>query len=631
MMVEPQPNNSDRPSGASQPPPATPPPPRGPAGWVIAAVIGAAVLGMVLGGRFAEPAARVWRDLVHAGHDHDAPQSAQYYTCGMHPWVVQRRPGLCPICHMELTPIDPAKFSGEVTINPVVVQNMGVRIQAVKTGPLVRTIRTVGTVGYDETRVRDVTTKFDGWIEKLHVNSTGAPVKQGDVLFEIYSPELYSAQEEYLLAWRRSTQTTGGAAVAELLESARTKLLYFDIDEQQLEELQRAGRPTKTMPIRSRINGVVIEKEATEGMKVEAGMRVFRLADLSRVWVMVTIYEYQLPYVQVGQTATISLPYIPGHSIEGKVVYVYPYLNERTRSAKVRLEFDNASGLLKPGMFANIELSSRLADDRVLAPRSAIIDTGTRRVAFVSLGQGRFEPRDVHLGVETQDGMVEVRDGLREGEMVVVSGQFLLDSEARVREALAKMIQGELASAQAPVAASAGEAELERLPELMAAPLRRALRDYFRVGDILAADTTEGIAPAARSLAGAVDDLLKVQVPGDAHFWHRHDEIATVRGKALELIELTDIARARLAYADLSVALSRLARATGVPADLGAEVHELHCPMYLEGQGGGIWLQPAGEVRNPYFGSVMLRCFDRRVAMPMKPVADGQETHGRGG
>lgn len=597
---------------------------------VIAAVLVAVLVGVVLAGPLRAGLSGTGR-ILGFGHDHEGDAVAvtdesgqvQYYTCGMHPWVILPKPGDCPICHMELTPIDPAKFTGEITIDPVVVQNIGVRVQPVVTGPLTRTIRTVGTVDYNERGVRDVNIKVSGWIEKLHIDFVGAKVQAGDPLFELYSPQLYAAQEEYLLAWRNRDLTPDAAS---LMEAARTRLEYFDITDQQIEQLEQNGVPNKTLTIRSPHTGVVIAKHANEGMKVDPGMQVYRIADLSTAWVLVTLYEYQLPYVEAGMKAVMSLPYIPGQSIDGEVIYIYPYLDKKTREVQVRLEFDNPNNLLKPGMFANVQLSNTLAAEKTLAPRSAVIDTGERQVAFVSRGEGKFEPRDVRMGIETGDGMVEVISGLKPGELVVTSGQFLIDSEAKIREALAKMIRGELASQQKVTAELAGTSDLSELPAPVASNLSAALDHYFAIGDRLAGDNVQGIADDARRLAETLDQLVRMQVPEDPHFWHTHqDAVATARAGALKLVETSDITEARLHFAELSTALQELVMATGVPPGFGREVQTLHCPMYRSGQGGTTWLQPAGDVRNPYYGSIMLECFDERKAMPV--TGDTKETH----
>ena len=614
-------------------PPPSPPPPKGPSLAVIFALLIVAVVMLAVGTKWGSTIqsglSNLWAMVVPSSSRDKAANEAdddsaglQFYTCGMHPWVILPNPGSCPICQMDLTPIDPDKFSGEITIDPVITQNIGVRIEPVKSGPLVRTIRTVGTVDYDETTVRDISMKVEGWIEKLYVDYLGVEVAEGQALFEYYSPDLYAAQDEFLLAYRNKSRIAAefvpqaAQGAQDLLEAARTRLEYFDVSPQQIEELIAAGVPSKTMTMHSPHKGVVIAKHANEGMRVDTGMQVYRIADLSKLWVMVTLYEYQLPYVQVGQRAVMSLPYIPGQTFEGEVIYIYPYLDKKTRQINVRLEFDNPNGVLKPGMYTNVELKNTLARDRTLAPRAAIIDTGERQVAFVSLGEGKFEPRDVRTGIETDEGMVEILDGLRPGELVVTSGQFLLDSEANIREGLAKFVRGNLASEQETVVAVAGASELSSLPAQAVEALGQILDAYFAIGDTLTRDSTDGISSDARALAQGVDRLLKIALPDDEHFWRRHDEVATIRGKSLELIDQSDIEQARLAFADLSIALSKLTRATGIPPAYSTEVHELHCPMFREGQGGNIWLQPKGGVRNPFFGSKMLECFDERIVLP---------------
>ncbi len=552
-------------------------------------------------------------------------EQLQYYTCGMHPWVVLPEPGNCPICQMKLTPLDPEKFTGRIDIDPVVVQNMGVRVEPVTKGPLTKKIRTVGSVDYNETTVRDINIKVSGWIEKLNVDYIGAPVEAGEALFELYSPQLYAAQEEYLLAWRnrRSREKdTRQEGQMDLLKAARTRLEYFDITDEQIKALREAGKPSKTIAIHSPYKGVVINKHAREGMKVDPGMRVFQIADLSTVWVMVTLYEYQLPYVSQGQKAVMSLPYLPGNQFEGKVVYIYPYLDNKTREVQVRLEFQNPGGLLKPGMFAEVMLESTLAKRRTLVPRSAVIDTGERQVAFVWKGRGRFEPRDVKLGVEVGENMLQVIDGLKPGEQVVTSGQFLIDSEAKLREALAKMIGEDLAYKKTVSAEVADKGETAGLPTQAKELLSKILDRYFEIQTALAKDSTESIPEKADKLAESMAALIEQDIPTDEDFWSRHTEAATAREAALKLAEVKKLDEARLNFADLSTSLVKLLKTTGVPAGIG-EVNVLHCPMYRQGQGGTVWMQPVGDVRNPYYGSRMLQCYDERYALP---AADGAET-----
>jgi Cu(I)/Ag(I) efflux system membrane fusion protein/cobalt-zinc-cadmium efflux system membrane fusion protein len=430
------------------------------------------------------------------GEDED-----QWYTCGMHPNVLQKGPGLCPICQMKLTPLkkdadaqtggqagdskerkilywrapmDPNYVSEQpgkspmgmdlvpvyadegdspsahaIRIDPITVQNMGIRTAVIQRGPLIKAVRTVGRVDYDERRVTFIDTKFNGWIEKLNVDITGQVVAQGDPLFDVYSPELYAAQEEYLAAVRnlplmeKSDFAPAREQAVQLVEAAATKLKYLDVSDAQIETLKTVGKIEKSLTIYSPSNGIVTEKMALEGMYVKPGMRLYTIADLSRVWVYADIYEYQLPWIRLGQTANMTLSYIPGEKFVGKVFYIYPYLEKKTRVIQVRLEFDNPALELKPGMFANVELEAELQKDAILVPREAYIDSGTRQVAFVNLGEGKFSPRDIQVGVEAEDGMVEVLYGLDAGEVVVTSGQFMLDAESKLKEAVAKMMEVE--------------------------------------------------------------------------------------------------------------------------------------------------------------------------------------------
>jgi len=556
---------------------------------------------------------KVWTK-VAGSHDEESGGEHQYYTCGMHPWVVQPKPGQCPICGMDLVPLDPAKFSGQVTIDPVVSQNIGVRIEKVAEGSEGGSIRTVGTVTYDETLLGDVNLKVSGWIEKLYVDYLGAPVKRGQALFSVYSPELYAAQAEYLLAQKATkgvSKSEGTLNLAgELLEPARTKLNLFDVGSGQIEALEKRGKPFKNMTISSPQSGVVIEKHAFEGMKVTPGMTAFRIADLKRVWVMATVYEYQSRDIKIGQPATMTLTYLPGESFEGKVVYIYPFLEEHTRQIKVRLEFENADQKLKPGMYSTVTFQGTKADKRVLVSRSAVIDTGQRQVAFVAHGQGKFEPREVQMGAETEDGKVEILRGLEPGDLVVVSGQFLIDSEARMREALAKMMKGTPVNEATAPKAPEVKSKIVVLPDAASSALGSAIDAYLGVGKALAGDTTTNIGVSARKLAEAMDALVAMEVPGKPDFWKKLPAADSVKREALALGKAGSLADTRETFAALSTAFSELLHATGVPKSYGKKIEDTHCPMYPAGSKGSVWIQEAGPAQNPYFGKAMLTCTD---------------------
>ncbi len=370
----------------------------------------------------------------------------QLFTCGMHPQVIQDHPGNCPICGMKLTPVRKQGGAGAATaaagspaiaVDPVTIQNMGVRTAAVGRGPLRRTIRTVGTIDYNEAALVEVTTKFKGWIEKLHVDTTGQQVHRGDPLFEIYSPDLYSAQVEYLQAL--NAPALAGGDLAALKETARQKLKYWDISDAQLADLEKSRQPRKTLRIDAPADGFVVEKAVVQGQMVDAGMKIYRIAELGLVWVYAQIYEQDLPYLKLGQEAAVTLSYLPDRAFRGRVTYIYPNVDEKTRTARVRMEFHNPGYFLKPGMFATVQVTSELQPSVLLVPDMAILRSGEKNTVFVALDGGKFEPRAVTLGPQAENDLYQVLDGLKEGERIVTSGQFMLDSESQLREAIQKM------------------------------------------------------------------------------------------------------------------------------------------------------------------------------------------------
>lgn len=393
--------------------------------------------------------------LLAASCNKQHPESRTLYTCGMHPQVIQDHPGDCPICGMKLTPVrkqagaqdihtDTSPESTGIAIDPVTVQSMGIRTEPVTKGPLHRVIRSVGVIDYNETALADVTTKFKGWIEKLYVDSTGQQVHKGDPLFEIYSPELWSAQNEYLLALKQPGNSS-------LKTSAVTKLKYYDISDEQIAEIEKSGQATKTLRVYAPIDGVVVEKMVVAGQMVEAGMKLYRLADLSLVWVQSQIYEQDLSFVRLGQEASVSLSYMPETKFRGRVTYIYPTVDDKTRTAKIRMEFHNPGLLLKPGMFATVELSAELSPSTLLVPDSAVLRSGEKNTVFLALEGGKFEPRVVVLGPRSENNKYQVLSGLKEGERVVTSGQFMLDSESQLRDAIQKMQHPGSAGSQAVV------------------------------------------------------------------------------------------------------------------------------------------------------------------------------------
>lgn len=374
-----------------------------------------------------------------------------YWAAPMDPTEIYDKPGKSKM-GMDLVPVyaDQAQSTeGQVSINPVVVQNMNVRTAPVQRKDLSTTVRTVGKVEYDEQKLHNISPKISGWIEQLHVDYTGQMVRQGDPLFSIYSPKLVTTQREYLLALNTiekisdSDYETVRSGSNSLLNAARKRLEYWDIPESEIERLRETGQVQKTLTLRAPASGVVAMKNAVEGEHIKAGNNVYQIADLSAVWVQTSIYDYEVPWIREGQPAEMELSYQPGKVYKGKVAYIYPEVEQKTRTVQVRLEFPNPGLNLKPGMYANVRIESRPIDNTIVIPSEAVLRTGERNIVFVVLDEGQFEPREVTLGVEggPRNEELQVLSGVEPGETVVTSAQFLIDSESRLQEAIQKMLK----------------------------------------------------------------------------------------------------------------------------------------------------------------------------------------------
>ncbi len=390
---------------------------------------------------------------VHADEESKSGErKILYYVDPMHPAYKSDKPGTAPDCGMDLVPVyedgqgstsDGSAIPGAVKISPEKQQLIGVQTGFVEYQDAQKKIRAVGQVAYAEPKQAYVTTKFEGYIEELFVDYTGKRVEKGQPLFSIYSPELVSTQEEYLLAIKTqksmmmSASAEAAAGANTLLESAKRRLALWDITEKEIEELAQSGKIKKTLTIYSPIRGYVIEKMALRGLKVMPGMNLYQIADLSTVWILADVYEYELPNIKVGQEATITLTYYPGEVFKGRVTYIYPYLTADTRTVKVRVELPNPGEKLKPQMYANVELQSGFGK-QLTVPEEAVLDAGAEKVVFVAHEGGYFEPRQVELGAKVSDRFI-VLSGLTEGEKVVTSGNFLIDSESRLKSAASGM------------------------------------------------------------------------------------------------------------------------------------------------------------------------------------------------
>ncbi len=390
-----------------------------------------------------------------------AEKKIKYWAAPMDPTYIRNAPGKSPM-GMDLVPVyeDDAQSGSTISIDPVTAQNMGVRTALVVKGDISRRIRTVGLIGYDEPEQYSVNAKIAGWVEKLYVNETGQQVKKGQALLEIYSPELVTAQQELILATQnldalsKSSFTEIADGAQRLLEASRRRLSLWDVSAKQIAQIEKSGQVQKRLTLEAPYSGIVSMKMVNEGMYIKPGMALFEISDLSRVWVYADLYEGDLPFVKLGQRGSVTLPYAKEEPRWAKVTYLYPYVDAKTRTVKARLEFANSDLSLRPEMYVNVEIQTDPRRNVLLIPAEAVLNSGGKKTVFVALDEGKFEPRVVKTGVQGDDGMLEIVEGVDAGERVVTSAQFMFDSESRLREAINKMLEPEKGKA-----ADTGDAE----------------------------------------------------------------------------------------------------------------------------------------------------------------------------
>jgi len=406
-------------------------------------------IGAVIGGGFVA----VNKGLLPTTATHEAKKD-YYYTCPMHPQIIWDQPGDCPICGMSLV----KKTKGEkgevqeepglVKVSPRIIQILGVKSVPVKYRTLTKEIRTVGRIEYDERKVKVVSARVGGRIDRLFVDFTGVTVNKDAPLLEIYSPELVSTQKEYLLALetldkvKESHIKESIESAKSLVESAKKRLLLWGIKEKQINELKTKRKVNTHITIYAPISGTVIEKCVFEGKYVSEGSHLYKIADLSILWLYADIYEYELGLVKIGQKISFTTPAYPGKIFYGKVEFIDPFMDKKTRTVKIRCNIPNYDLKLKPGMYANAILKTVIGKNVLAVPKDAVIHSGKRKIVLIDKGKGRFVPKEVKLGYEVED-YYQVLSGLEKGDKVVTSANFLIDSESNLKSAVAKMMEEE--------------------------------------------------------------------------------------------------------------------------------------------------------------------------------------------
>lgn len=373
-----------------------------------------------------------------------------YWQAPMDPTFVSDTPGKSPM-GMDLIPVYEdlvgTDAAGTIRIDPVFVQNIGVQSTEIARRDIPFTIRTIGHLSYDDSQIAVVNTKYEGWIEQVYVNYIGEPVTQGQPLFDIYSPQLVTTQKEYLQALNYAARMAESGyhdiekRAQALLVSSLERLKYWDVSDEQISQLEQSHELRRTLSVTAPVSGLIVEKmdQALEGMYVNAGMNLYKIVDLSSIWVEAEIFENQVPWLKIGQRAVVELPYTPGEQYVGRVRYLYPYFEKSTRTMKVSIELPNPGQRLRANMYANVTFEVPSVTNVLTVPEEAVIHSGVRNIVVLDRGDGTFQVKEVVLGVNG-DGVWEVKEGVSEGDRIVISAQFLIDSESNLQEAIQKMI-----------------------------------------------------------------------------------------------------------------------------------------------------------------------------------------------
>ncbi len=549
-----------------------------------------------------------------------APQEATIWTCSMHPQIKLPHPGKCPICFMDLIPLDQHSHE-ELGPRTLQLSAAAAALADIRTSPVVRRfaqaeLALIGRLDYDETLQRTITAWVPGRIDTLFVNFTGDLVTVGEPLVSLYSPELYSAQTELLSSIEAATSLASSTepllrrTAAATVQSSRKRLKLWGLSPDQIAAIETRGTAADHIRIPSPLAGVVVHKNATEGQYVKTGAPLYTVADLSRLWLIIDAYESDLPWLRVGQTVDFTVSALPGQSLSGKIVFIDPILNSRTRTAAVRVEVPNPDGSLKPGLFATVRVSSTLDDlgkpatggaaEPLVIPATAPLITGRRAVVYVrdaDQEKPTFTGREVVLGPRTKDAYI-VLSGLSEGELVVTNGAFKIDSALQIQAKPSMM------SPEGGAAPDNTKADTSPAPPAFREQLEAVLNNYLQIQQALAADNFAAANAAASAFPATLKAVDMTLLKGEAHLAWMSD-LATLEKSATALKQAPDIAGQRDALLRLGPSLWTALKRFGYRED--RTVRKFHCPMADHNKGGD-WIQLESTTANPFFGSAMPRC-----------------------
>jgi Cu(I)/Ag(I) efflux system membrane fusion protein len=616
---------------------------------VVIVVIMVFIIGLLLGGG---------KEVSHVGLEHGTEAQAktakeQIWTCSMHPQIRQPKPGKCPICFMDLVPVASSAEEElgprQLKLTPTAMKLADIRTALVGRQFATTEIRMVGKVVLDETRLGNITARVPGRIDRMYVDYTGIQVRKGDHLVSLYSPELITAQQELLQSLKNYNQFGSGKSMA---AAAREKLALWGLTKKQINEIEKRGKPTDHLTIYSPMNGIVVQKHAIEGMYVNTGTPFYTIADLSRVWVKLDAYESDLSWIRYGQSVVFESEAYPGEIFRGRIAFIDPVLNEKTRTVKVRVNVPNPQYKLKPEMFVRAVVRSKLsmsgkvmdpelagkwisplhpeivkdgpgtcdvcgiplvkaedlgftavspADQEapLAVPASAPLITGKRAVVYIALPgkEGVFEGREIVLGPRTGDYYL-VKKGLQEGESVVINGAFKIDSDLQI-QAKPSMMSAEGGGEHKH------ETETDNVPAAFKKSIDAAADAYFNIQHALSSDSLEQAKKGSEKLLEKLAAVDMNLLTGNAHIeWMKQEKILKEAGQ--KLAKTNDIEAARVQLEILTEPMTAVIKTFGSKK---TPVYRFHCPMAFDNK-GAYWLQNNKETRNPYFGASMLLCKD---------------------